>query len=138
MFGPGKYVADPTEGIIDIQDLPAPQIVAYDRNHEHTPCLRCGHLCYRHQWGNRTLHDLGALSTGHPVDLLVTDSSPYGSRCRKHFNTDLSDVAPPGSHYTHRVIALAVRRVVEDKLPYRPASWHWWRDHRVVVPFAPI
>ncbi|MDH3599713.1 MAG: hypothetical protein OEU26_08775 [Candidatus Tectomicrobia bacterium] len=34
MFGPGKYVPDPTEGIIDVQDLPAPQIVAYDRNHE--------------------------------------------------------------------------------------------------------
>ena len=32
MFGPGKYVPDPTEGIIDVQDLPAPQIVAYDRH----------------------------------------------------------------------------------------------------------
>jgi hypothetical protein len=30
MFGPGKYVPDPTEGIIDVQDLLAPQIVAYD------------------------------------------------------------------------------------------------------------
>ena len=31
---------------------------------------------------------------------------------------------------------LAVRLVVEDGLPYRPASWHLWRDHRVFVPFA--
>ena len=138
MFGPGKYVADPTEGIIDVQDLPAPQIVAYDRNLEHTPCLRCGHFCYRHQWGERTLHDLGDLSTGHPIDLRVTYSSHYCSRCRRHFNVDLSDVAPPGSHYTHRVIELAVRLVVEDNLPYRPASWHLWRDHRVFVPFATI
>jgi hypothetical protein len=31
-----------------------------------------------------------------------------------------------------------VRLVVEDGLPYRPASWHLWRDHRVFVPFATI
>lgn len=36
------------------------------------------------------------------------------------------------------MIALAVRLVVEDGLPYRPASWHLWRDHRVFVPFATI
>jgi hypothetical protein len=23
-------------------------------------------------------------------------------------------------------------------LPYRPASWHLWRDHRVFVPWATI
>ena len=34
--------------------------------------------------------------------------------------------------------AHAVRLVVEDGLPYRPASWHLWRDHRVFVPFATI
>ena len=48
------------------------------------------------------------------------------------------DLAPPKSHYTHRVIALAVRLVAEDGLPYRAASWHLWRDHRVFVPFATI
>jgi hypothetical protein len=47
-------------------------------------------------------------------------------------------VAPPGSHYTHRVIDVAVRVVVEDGVPYRTASWHLWRDHRVFVPFATI
>jgi hypothetical protein len=36
------------------------------------------------------------------------------------------------------VIQLAVRIVVEDGLPYRPDSWHLWRDHRVFVPFATI
>jgi len=138
MFGPGEYVSDPTEGIVDIEDLPRPQLVAYSRNHEHTPCPRCDHLAYRHTFGQRTLHDLGDLSTGCPVDLLVTYSSHYCSKCGKHFNIDLSDVAPPGGHYTHRVIHLAVRLVVEDGLPYRPASWHLWRDHRVFVPFATI
>jgi hypothetical protein len=60
------------------------------------------------------------------------------TKCRKYFNMDLSDLAPPGSQYTHRVMDLAVRLVVEDGLPYRPASWHLWRDHRVFVPFATI
>jgi hypothetical protein len=68
----------------------------------------------------------------------VTYSSHYCSQCRKHFNIDLSDMAPPGGHYTHRVTQLAVRLVVEDGLPYRPTSWHLWRDHRVFVPFATI
>ena len=138
MFGPGAYVPDPTEGIVDIQALPRPQLVAYCRNHDHTPCPRCGHRASRHKAGQRTLHDLGDLSTGCPVDLLVTYSCHYCSPCRKYFNIDLTDVAPPGSHYTHRVIQMAVRLVVEDGLPYRPTSWHLWRDHRVFVPFATI
>ena len=138
MFGPGEYVSDPTEGIVDIKDLPRPQMVVYSRNYDHTPCPRCGHRASRHKSGQRTLHDLGDVSTGCPVDLLVTYSSHYCSQCRKYFNIDLTAVAPPGSHYTHRVIQMAVRLVVEDGLPYRPTSWHLWRDHRVFVPFATI
>jgi hypothetical protein len=136
MYGPGRYVPDPTEGITNVNDLPAPQLVAYHRDHKQTACPRCGHLASRHKSGQRTLHDLGDLCTGHPVDLLVAYSSHYCDRCKKHFNIDLSDLAPPGAHYTHRVIDLAVRVVSEDGLPYRPASWHLWRDHRVFVPFA--
>ena len=49
-----------------------------------------------------------------------------------------SAYAPPKAHYTHRVVSLAVRLVVEDGLPYQAASWHLWRDHRVFVPFATI
>ena len=64
--------------------------------------------------------------------------STTAPKWRKYGNADLSDLAPPGSHYTHRVIDLAVRLVVEDGLPYRPARWHLWRDHRVFVPFATI
>src|SRR5260370_30117820 len=79
MFGPGEYVPDPTEGIVDIQDLPRPQLAAYSRNHDHTSCPRCDHLAYRHTAGQHTLHDLGDLSTGCPVDLLVTYSSHYCS-----------------------------------------------------------
>src|SRR5262249_48148865 len=39
---------------------------------------------------------------------------------------------------THRVMDLAVRLVVEDGLPYRPARWHLWRDHRVFLLFATV
>jgi hypothetical protein len=45
-------------------------------------------------------------------------------------------LAPPTSADTHRVIDIAVRLVGEDGVPYRPASWHLWRDRRVFVPFA--
>ena len=136
MFGPGEYVPDPTEGIVDINDLPQPILVPYDANYDHGPCPRCGHLAYRHKFDQRTLHDLGDLRAGRPIALVVTYSSHYCSNCRKHFNADLSALAWPGSHYTCRVIDLAVRIVVEDGLPYRPASWHLWRDHRVFVPFG--
>src|SRR6266508_2497303 len=85
MFGPGEYVPDPTERMVDIEDLPRPQLVAYSRNHDPTPCPRGDHLASRHKSGQRPLHDLGAVSTGCPVALLVTDSSHYCSQCRKHF-----------------------------------------------------
>ena len=57
-----------------------------------------------------------------------------------------SDISSPsqvppvslGARYLRWVIQLAVRLVVEDSLPYRPASWHLWRDHRVFVPFGTI
>ena len=138
MLGPGEYVPDRTEGIVAIQDLPRPHLVAYSRHHDHTPCPRCGHLAYRHKSGQRTLHDLGDLSTGCPVALLVTYSSHYCSPCRKHCHIALSDVAPPGGHSPHRVIQLAGRLVVEDGVPSRPASWHLWRDPRVFVPFGTL
>jgi len=50
----------------------------------------------------------------------------------------MADLADSGSHYTRRVIDLAVRLVVEDGLPYRTAGWTLWRDHRVFVPYATI
>jgi hypothetical protein len=81
---------------------------------------------------------LGDLLSGRPRDIQLTYSVHYCSKCRKYFNADMSALAPPGSHYTHRVIDLAVRLVVEDGLPYRVASWSLWRDHRVFVPFATI
>jgi len=68
----------------------------------------------------------------------VTYSRHYGAAGDLHFSVPMVDLAPPGSHSTQRVLALAVRLVVEEGLPYRGASWHLGRDHRVFVPFATI
>jgi len=138
MLGPGVYRPDPTEGMTAIADLPPPELVPSSRNDKRQPCPRCGHSAYRDKQSQRTLHDLGNLDVWCPCDLVVTYSQHYCTKCQKYFNADLSDLAPPGSQYTHRVIDLAVRLVVEDSLPSRPASWHLWRDHRVFVPFATI
>ena len=80
---------------------------------------------------------MGDLVSGRPRELQITYSQPYCAACRKYFNADLSDVVPPHGHYTHRVMALAVRLVAEDGLPYRSASWTLWRDHRVLSPSPP-
>jgi hypothetical protein len=138
MSGPGEYRADRTEGIIRVEDLPKAKSMARSRNYLRRPCQQCGRSCYRNRTVERTLHDLGDLVSERPRDIHLTYSQHYCSKCHRYFNVDLCDLAPPKSHYTHRVIAMAVRLVVEDGLPYRAASWHLWRDHRVFVPFATI
>ncbi len=138
MSGPGRYVPDITEGITCVEDLPEPKLVYRSCSHRRRPCVLCGHSSYRDRTAQRTLHDLGNLDSGRPCDIRLTCSVHYCSKCRKYFTADTSHLAPPGSHYTHRVIDLAVRLVVEDGLPYRVASWSLWRDHRVFVPFATV
>ena len=138
MSGPGEYRPDPSEGITRAADLPKPKIVPHTRNFKHRPCPRCGKSCYRDRVCTRTLHDVGDLVSGRPRDLALTYSQHYCGHCRKYFNADTSDLAPPKAQYTQRVISLALRVVVEDGLPYEAASWHLWRDHRVFVPWATI
>lgn len=138
MSGPGDYRADPTEGIARPEDLPKAKIVKQSRNFKHRPCPRCGKSCYRDTSFTRTLHDVGDLVSGRPRHIELTYSQHYCCKCRTYFNVDVTDLAPPKALYTYRVIALAVRLVVEDSLPYESASWHLWRDHRVFVPFATI
>ena len=136
MFGPGAYRPDSTEGMPAIADLPPPEIVPARRPSTRQACPRCGSQAYRDKQYPRTLPDLGHLDLWCRQDRVVTYAQPSGTKCRKSFHADLSELAPPGGHYTHRVIARAVRLVVEDDLPYRPASGPLWRDHRVFVPLA--
>ena len=137
-MGPGEYTADPTEGITRVEDLPPPLVRHRSRNYRRRRCPHCGHAAYRNGFGSRILHDISNLQAGRPVDLSVCYSKHRCPSCHHCFGADTSDLAPSGSHYTHRVITVAVRLVVEDGLPYRAASWHLWRDHRVFVPYATI
>lgn len=138
MDGPGEYVADSSEGITRVEDLPAPRIEQRSRNYRSRRCPSCGGAGPRCGTAQRVLHDLGDVRGGRPVELHVTYSTHRCRACRRCFNTDMTDLALPKCHYTHRVQQTAVRLVIEDGLPYRAASWHLWRDHRVFVPFATI
>ena len=138
MTGPGEYTADVCEGITRVEDLPKPKIVRRRRSFKRRKCPHCGHSAYRDKVFTRKLHDLGDLAANRPRDLVITYSQHCCSRCHKYFNADMSDLALPTVQYSNRVVALAVRLVVEDGLPYQAASWHLWRDHRVFVPFATI
>jgi endogenous inhibitor of DNA gyrase (YacG/DUF329 family) len=136
--GPGQYLPDPTEGITHPYDLPEAKIVRRSRNFKQRPCPRCDQPSFRHAVFTRVLPDVGDLVSGRPREIHLTYSQHRCPHCAKFFNVDTSDYALPKVHYTHRVVALAVRLVVEDSLPYYAASWHLWRDHRVFVPFATI
>jgi transposase-like protein len=138
MPGVGEYRPDVSEGITRVEDLPQPKVVRQNRDFKRRRCPICGHSSYRNRRVGRTLHDLGDLISGRPRDIHLSYSQHFCAKCRRTFSVDMSDLAPPGSHYTHRVVSLAVRLVVEDGLPYRAASWHLWRDHRVFVPYATI
>jgi hypothetical protein len=137
-MSPGIYLPDATEGVIDAKDLPKPLIIERSRNYPRQCCPLCDRGAARLRTAERTLHELGDPIGGRPRDLHVTYSQHYCRHCDHYFNVDMLDLAVPNGHYTHRVVATAVRCVVEDGLPYRTASWHLWRDHRVFVPFATI
>jgi hypothetical protein len=135
-LGPGEYRPDLV--FTRPEDLPSPKIIKQRRSYESLPCLHCRKPAPRDNVFTRQLHDLGDLGAGRLREVQITYSQHYCSACRKYFNADLSDVAPPYGHYTHRVMVVAIRLVVEDGLPYRSASWTLWRDQRVFVPFATL
>jgi hypothetical protein len=138
MLGPGRYEPDITQGITRTQDLPKPTVVRKSRSYKRRPCPVCGHGASRLRTVERTLHDVGDSYSGRPRDVVVHYSQHYCSQCNCYFNANMDDLALSKSHYTHRVVSLAVCLVVEDGLPYRTASWHLWRDHRVFVPWSTI
>jgi hypothetical protein len=138
MSGPGQYLPDSSEGITKPEDLPKSKIVRRSRNFPQRPCPVCGRSCFRNRSVTRVLHDVGDLVSGRPRDIHLVYSQHRCTKCNRFFNADTSDYALPKAHYTHRVVSLAVRLVVEDGLPYQTASWHLWRDHRVFVPYATV
>jgi hypothetical protein len=130
-----------THGVIPVtspQDLPQPVIERRSRNYRRRACPRCERSCYRDKHFTRRLHDLGDSRGGRPRDIELVYSQHHCVRCKSYFSADTSDLAPAKSDYTHRVMSLAVRLVIEDGMPYQGASWRLWRDHLVFVPFATI
>ena len=79
---PGQYLPDSTEGITRVEDLPPPRVQrrSYFRRRR---CPGCGRPAYRYDLGRRTLHDLGDLRRGRPLDLRVVYSKHRCDR-RRH------------------------------------------------------
>ena len=124
--------------VVSPKDLPKPTVQASSRSRRKEPCPRCRRSCYRDAQRHRQLYDVGSLRTGRPHVLDVTYSIHRCEKCDLYFSADMTDLAAPGYHYTHRVTSLALRAVLEDGLPYQAASWRLWRDHCVFVPWATI
>ena len=59
MSGPGEYIADQTQGITCVEDLPKPKIIRRSRNYKRRPCPLCEHNAYRLRTVDRKLHELG-------------------------------------------------------------------------------
>jgi transposase len=110
-LGPGEYVPD--VAYQRIEDLPQPKVIKQSRNVKRRPCPHCGQPAPRDKTFLRALYDVGDLVSGRPRLLHITYSQHYCSRCRKYFNTDLSDIAARQCLYTRRVQSQAVRLVVE-------------------------
>ncbi|MCK4658490.1 MAG: hypothetical protein KAV82_03120, partial [Phycisphaerae bacterium] len=81
MNSPREYLPDATEGITRGEDLPKAKVAQRSRNYRHRPCPECEHSAYRDRVVTRTLHDLGDLKADRPVDVKVTYSQHYCSRC---------------------------------------------------------
>lgn len=129
---------DATEGIIRVKYFFKPKIIKLSRDFRRQPCPQCGHSSYRHRRARRVLKDLGDLASGRPHEIHLAYSVHYCTQCDIYFNSDMSDLALPKSHYTHRVVEVAVRLVVEDSLSYLAAHCHLYHDHHVDVPSATI
>lgn len=137
-LGPGKYEFDPSIRITRVEDLPEMIERVDDRTQTKCACPDCKKMCGRTYVRNRKLFDIGDLASGRPVRVTLEYSQHRCESCGKYFSVDTGDLAEHKMSYTRRVMNLAILAVVEDRLPYREASWRLWRDHRVFVPFATI
>lgn len=122
MPGPGGYLPEAIEGITRVEDLPKPRIFKRSWDYRRQPCPQCGHSSYRRRRTKRVLHDLEDLVSGRPHDIHLVHSVHHCTKYDIYFSADISDVGLPNTHYTHRVVSVAVRLVVGDGLPYQAAS----------------
>ena len=90
MFGPGEYVPDPTEGIVDVKALPAPQLAYYTVATSKPLARAVG------TWPLAT-NPTSVCYTTWAIDIPVVPLTPGDLRVarlcqlRKHFNIDSHD-----------------------------------------------
>jgi hypothetical protein len=137
-LGPGTYEFDPSIRITRVEDLPKAIERIEERALTKCACPTCGTKSRRTYVRSRKLFDIGDLASGRPCRVTLMYSQHRCEKCGKYFCVDTRDLAEDKMLYTRRVMNLAILAVVEDRLPYREASWRLWRDHRVFVPFATI
>ena len=82
MPGPGEYLADVTEGITRVEDLPKAKVIIRSRNYKGCRCPCCGRRVYRLRHAERLLHDLGDLKFGRPHDihLIYSHTNPQSMK----------------------------------------------------------
>ena len=89
-------------------------------------CPRCGRSAPRCNQGQRTLHDLGNVRTGRPIDIVIAYSKHRCPDCRRCFNADMADLAreddgPRGERAPGDRLRLERRRG-EDRRDREPAE----------------
>ena len=94
MDGPGEYIADSTEGITRVENLPPPRIERRSRDYRRRRCPFCEGRARRYGVARRILHDLGDARSDRPLDIHLTYSKHQCSSCRRCFNADMDDLAP--------------------------------------------
>ncbi len=81
MPGPGEYLADVTEGITRVEDLPKAKVITRSRSYKRCTCPRCSRRAYRLRCHDRLLHDVGDVVSGRPHEIHLTYAQHHCSHC---------------------------------------------------------
>lgn len=128
MSSPSEHAPDAAQSVSQNVKLPQPKIKKMHRTPKKCRCPLCHRPATKHDIRTRTLHHLGDPASGRPVEIQLTYAYYYCCKCRKSFKIDTTGIAAPYADYTHDVMKLAVRLVVEDTIALREASWILWRE----------
>jgi transposase len=94
-------------------------------------CPVCGTVSKRHSLGHRWLRDIGLTQ---PSILEITYSKHYCTKCERHFNIPMEQLAHKESHYTHRIHRAAVDLITKQNLTFEAAQSFMERKYHVRVP----
>ncbi len=109
-----------------------PIINRISRNSTHCHCPRCRRTAKRTRTVQRRIHGLG--DSERSLRIVLTFSQHYCEFCKRYFNANTSDIAPPGSRYTCAVKEFALALVLNEHESYRKASCLMQQFFRVYVP----